>query len=66
MGDILKMLRNILKNVQKTSASVLMRLCELWQGKWGSKWKIGHKDTIWVGLTLNIYKIILNIKCVSV
>ena len=33
---------DILKNAQKTSASVLMTLYEYWQWKWSWKWKIDH------------------------
>ena len=40
-----KMIEGILKNVQKTSASVLMTLYDHWQWKWGWELKVDHKDT---------------------
>ena len=60
------MIRDILKTAQKPSASVLMRLYDWWEWKWGWKLKVDHKDTTFIDLGLEMGTNILNMKCVSV
>ena len=40
-----KIIGDILKNVQKLSASGFVTLYDQWQWKWDCKWKKDHKDT---------------------
>ena len=61
-----KITGDILKTVQKPSASVLISLYDWWKWKWGRKLKIDHKDTTLIDLGLDLSTDILNIKCVSV
>ena len=60
------MIGDILKTVQKPSASVAIRLYDLWKWKWGWKLKTGDKDTSLIDLGLDISTNILNIKYASV